>query len=826
MKTALLVLILSIIITAQPTVNTFTTQSSLSSLSSQVITENGGILSEPTDWSHLSSLPTRSRAAFPSAFDSRDSGWVSPVRDQGNCGGCWTFATFGIVETQFIKRDLIAPNFSEYHLMQNHLWDVGECGGGNISMITAYLSRGDGPLLEEQYTPYPYGPVQPQGTNVANQYIESTLRIPARTNRNDNDPLKQAVMLFGTVYTSYHDDEISYNAFNNSYYYTGSNWANHAVVIVGWDDSKVTDSPTPGAWLIRNSWGSVFGDDGYFWISYDDTQLGYEVNGVFTDPVVAAKYSTIFYYDTLGQNASFGPIVGVDSSYGAVVFTTEQEEHIAAVGTYLLQSNSSYTITIYDSIFTSGDITTFHNPLSITTGTKSYAGYYTIPLSDTVIFEKGETFAIEVKYKTPDYYEPLPIEVPIENYTSNVFADMGESFYSDKGDYYYDLAYGGSNASLCIKALGLNQFNLPPTLTSPTIDTVYEDSTLTYIATTSDPEGSPVWVTFENIPSWFTTSGDTVTGVATSTTIDTSLLVIISDGIQVDSTIVSIIVIADSAVSVDTTRSNTVDTISVFIDTLLDTIVVPKVDTLIRFENWEHSIDSLIIKTDSLERGISYSTKIDTIIDIDTTLIDTTSDTLYYHADTTTEISTSTATGFDTTTTIDSIELENQDTLVTTIATILYSDSTFTKTDNLADLVLFNSAIDTQIVVDTTSIDTTFDTLFLIEQKVSLFTVSSYNFPTDIVITPQIVRVGEEQRIWFIGNGDNLYDFYFNVSIFDNLGNLMFKTDDIPADKKGSWDLRNSIGLPVASGSFLAIVRLYDMNGNVSIKKEIIGVQR
>ena len=95
-----------------------------------------------------------------------------------------------------------------------------------------------------------------------------------------------------------------WNQNTNSYYYSGSGSSNHAVTIVGWDDnydkSKFsTVPPGNGAFIVKNSSGSGWGESGYFYLSYYDTFVG-KTNAVFTaeSPV---NYDHIYQYDPLGM---------------------------------------------------------------------------------------------------------------------------------------------------------------------------------------------------------------------------------------------------------------------------------------------------------------------------------------------------------------------------------------------------------------------------------------------------------------------------------------------------------------------------------------------
>lgn len=96
----------------------------------------------------------------------------------------------------------------------------------------------------------------------------------------------------------------------SAYFYDGDHEANHDVVIVGWDDSYPREafSPQPegdGAFLCANSWGEDFGDLGFFYVSYEDTQIGRH-NVSYAGVENTENYSRIFQTDLCGWTRSAG----------------------------------------------------------------------------------------------------------------------------------------------------------------------------------------------------------------------------------------------------------------------------------------------------------------------------------------------------------------------------------------------------------------------------------------------------------------------------------------------------------------------------------------
>jgi hypothetical protein len=210
--------------------------------------------------------------AIPLSYDARDDGIVTSPKNQGSCGSCWAFASVGAFESHLLKEFSFGPtDLSEQEQVSCNLAMSGCCGG---SMTSLRWWEDKGSIYESCF---PYGE---SGTSCP------TLRTVPCSGASGCEQLTYRVTNYYTVgatqtqfCTSLYDDGPSYWRFNvysdfqpwwhaagpgdvyvNS---VGGSYGGHAVLIIGWDDSK-------GAYLMKNSWGATGGPngDGTFWIAY------------------------------------------------------------------------------------------------------------------------------------------------------------------------------------------------------------------------------------------------------------------------------------------------------------------------------------------------------------------------------------------------------------------------------------------------------------------------------------------------------------------------------------------------------------------------------
>lgn len=286
-----------------------------------------GYVPTPLDLSYVQGEPFSTRAilGLPSRYDMRDRGLLPPVRDQGSCGSCWAFASCGSLES-CAGYSGGWPDFSEMDMLCHHGFDWDACDGGNVLMSMAYLARWSGPKSEGCY---PYNPAYCPGYYCPTQcHVQDVSLLAARKKWNDNAGIKNAVVKYGGVMTAIYWDDYYFRESASAYYCPYAYDPNHAVCIVGWDDNYLPGNfyfapKQKGAFICRNSWGSGWGQGGYFYMSYCDAVVG-RMNAVFKKPETTGNFAAFYQYDTLG----WVDLIGANSTtaWFANVFLSEESE--------------------------------------------------------------------------------------------------------------------------------------------------------------------------------------------------------------------------------------------------------------------------------------------------------------------------------------------------------------------------------------------------------------------------------------------------------------------------------------------------------------------
>lgn len=266
-----------------------------------------------TDKTFMAALQQRGLKMFaptvslPSAFDWRTSNRVSPIKNQGSCGSCWIFAATGAFESSFLiankQNGLNSDGSAGVDVSEQEALDCGfadtDCiTGGWHEIVLVYLQFQG----EVASSTYPYKATKGLCTsNIARQYYVlnwgyvdpgvNPFLVPS------DQAMKEAIYRHGPIVSSVatqgwddyrkSDENGNPNPKWNNYpggVFTGAPTAklkvadiNHEIVIVGWDDSA-------GAWLIRNSWDTTWGDAGYMKLKYGTNYIGYGSSWVAASP--------------------------------------------------------------------------------------------------------------------------------------------------------------------------------------------------------------------------------------------------------------------------------------------------------------------------------------------------------------------------------------------------------------------------------------------------------------------------------------------------------------------------------------------------------------
>jgi len=223
--------------------------------------------------------PKPPKGGLPKSFDWRDhngGSWVTPVRDQGRCGSCWAFGTVAQLESLILIFNN-APGFdldlSEQFIVSCDTSNYG-CNGGN--MYRAYDFVRDTGIPDEDCFPYiatvDYCPPCDGADGRCSDWASKVKRIdswrrvggPIKINTNK---IKEAVYENGPLSCGFdvYEDFFSYES--GCYeYVAGPHIGGHAVCIIGWT--------AEGCWIVKNSWGNDWGENGFFQIKFGNCRIG------------------------------------------------------------------------------------------------------------------------------------------------------------------------------------------------------------------------------------------------------------------------------------------------------------------------------------------------------------------------------------------------------------------------------------------------------------------------------------------------------------------------------------------------------------------------
>jgi C1A family cysteine protease len=469
-----------------------------------------------SDWNNASKLNQR-----PSCSP------IFPTRNQGAFGSCWSFAALasaqGSLAMNGLASNVSANDLSPYHLVfsvynaytfasevqqsnsdMNSHSKAALNGGGNSDMAGSALSKWFGPMPESQYgyptTADPTAITSLTQLNQSRYHMQDALNFPSPNDEKTGvaggkgaasvilpqlNAIKNAVYVYGPLSTSYsangtyRQTGAPYDAINGSttYYQTASSGANHAVILVGWNDSIPASAfnngsgiipKGDGAFLMQNTWGANWGDGGgFFWLSYYDPSIGISTHFSIYN---ASNADNLYYWDDAGyagaEYYNLSWYAGKQINYMSNVFTvtTREANSIQAVGLYTPAPGTQYEISVYrnppaGNPSGGAPLPIGNNGSTVMQTTATYAGYHTIYFGQVQHLDVGDTFAVVVKVLNNNADDSaLTCEGVLFNYggnADNVTIGAGQSYYSSTGSDWSDLSTTYARAGS-----GLGNFNI------------------------------------------------------------------------------------------------------------------------------------------------------------------------------------------------------------------------------------------------------------------------------------------------------------------------------------------------------------------------------
>ena len=438
-----------------------------------------------------SNIDIATYALYPGTYNANEERFVTDVKNQRNTSLCWAFSLASNLETSLLTREQKYYDLSEEQLAYfwaNRVNDpLGNTpndkitrtqsdyhGTGNGRVASFFLSTWSGMTTEEKV------PFQSSAVTWPDSlaYDTSAYMEDAIFSQYTVDRTKQLLMEYNSVSAMIYMLDNYYYPDTASYSCPQSGLVNHAVTIVGWDDTYSKENfpsasgvKNDGAWIVKNSYGSNWGDHGYFYLSYEDASI---TNLVCNTATTKPDYPNNYFYDGAAAGTFTFPSNTINNGYYVSnIFKATagngKDEELGEIVTAVPQDNTDFQIQVYTDLKNTSDPTSgtpaYAEPVDYT---QPLAGIHTIHLNTPVKIPQGTFYSVVIRI--PDGSNKFYVEKTTTStswFTATAGIDPDQSFFSTSGKKWYD---AGNQYNCCFSVKAHTKTLDSSTVVTPSVE--------------------------------------------------------------------------------------------------------------------------------------------------------------------------------------------------------------------------------------------------------------------------------------------------------------------------------------------------------------------
>ena len=438
-----------------------------------------------------SNIDIATYALYPGTYNANEEGFVTDVKNQRNTSLCWAFSLASNLETSLLTQEQKYYDLSEEQLAYfwaNRVNDpLGNTpndkitrtqsdyhGTGNGRVASFFLSTWSGMTTEEKV------PFQSSAVTWPDSlaYDTSAYMEDAIFSQYTVERTKQLLMEYNSVSAMIYMLDNYYYPDTASYSCPQSGLVNHAVTIVGWDDTYSKENfpsasgvNNDGAWIVKNSYGKNWGKNGYFYLSYEDKSI---TNLVSNTAATTPAYPNNYFYDGAAAGTVTFPGNTINNGYYVsnifkVTAGNGKDEELGEIVTAVPQDNTDFQIQVYTDLKNTSDPTSgtpaYAEPVDYT---QPLAGIHTIHLNTPVKIPQGTFYSVVIRI--PDGSNKFYVEKTTTStswFTATAGIDPDQSFFSTSGKKWYD---AGNQYNCCFSVKAHTKTLDSSTVVTPSVE--------------------------------------------------------------------------------------------------------------------------------------------------------------------------------------------------------------------------------------------------------------------------------------------------------------------------------------------------------------------